>query len=518
MKYKWFSLTNKNLLLEDKMPQSASTNLDFMTLFQGLPAPYLLLSPDEQYVILGANEYYLNKTGKKKEDILNKPIFVVFPHIDDEKTDTKALRGSLDIVRKTKESHVMAPIRYDINEKLSYWTVTNFPVMKNGQVVCIVNCARDITEETLLKQQHKIELESLDAYKLAFANAPVGIAKVALNGKFLQANTVFCNLVGRTNEELITMDFQSITHADDLAEDVENVRKCLTKEQNEYNMEKRYVRKNGESIWVRLHVKILNDYENKPLQFIAYASDISESKKIKQQLEQTMERLSRNNEDLEHFAYVASHDLQEPLRTVNSYVQLFAVKYKDQVDEKGKQYITYISEATMRLRDLIRNLLDYSRSSKETVKEKTSFHEVLSEAIQGLKLKINTSKAKIIYDRWNDTPINGNILEISRVFQNLISNSLKFTPQDRKPQIKIAYEKGNGFTTFSVKDNGIGISKDNFENLFKMFYRVREAATNTEGTGIGLAICKRIVEKHGGRIFVESTPGQGAKFSFTLPD
>ena len=266
------------------------------------------------------------------------------------------------------------------------------------------------------------------------------------------------------------------------------------------------------------HVKILNDYENKPLQFIAYASDISESKKIKQQLEQTMERLSRNNEDLEHFAYVASHDLQEPLRTVNSYVQLFAVKYKDQVDEKGKQYITYISEATMRLRDLIRNLLDYSRSSKETVKEKTSFHEVLSEAIQGLKLKINTSKAKIIYDRWNDTPINGNILEISRVFQNLISNSLKFTPQDRKPQIKIAYEKGNGFTTFSVKDNGIGISKDNFENLFKMFYRVREAATNTEGTGIGLAICKRIVEKHGGRIFVESTPGQGAKFSFTLPD
>jgi PAS domain S-box-containing protein len=502
---------------------------DYRILFENAPSLFLILKPEPPFIILEASDIFLLATKTVRENIVGKSVFDVFP--EDPKNEHSAnsvniLRNSLTRVVEKKIADVMPIVRYDIRKpecegggfEERYWTTTNSPILKDGKLLYIFNQAGDVTEAMRLQNLGKPELESYEAYKLAFENAPLGIAKVALNGRFLQVNASFCNIVGRTSEELKLIDFQTITHPADLEQDNENVRKCLSGEIQSYCMEKRYIRKTGESIWVRLDVTLLRDSKELPFQFIAHATDISDSKAIKDELINTLEHLRKNNDDLEQFAYVASHDLQEPLRTVNSYVQLFAVKYKDLVDDKGKQYIQFITDATTRLRELIRSLLDYSRSGQTTVKQKASFHEVLDEALSGLQTKISVNKAKIIYDKWHDTPINGNILEISRVFQNLISNSIKFARPNHRPTIKIGYEKKEGFTVFFVKDNGIGIAEANLSKLFEMFYRAKDGAVNAEGTGIGLAICKRIIEKHGGTITVESVHGQGSKFYFTLPD
>jgi light-regulated signal transduction histidine kinase (bacteriophytochrome) len=235
--------------------------------------------------------------------------------------------------------------------------------------------------------------------------------------------------------------------------------------------------------------------------------------KPKSEAEQALE-LQRLAEDLEQFAYAASHDLQEPLRAVSNYASLLAEEYGDKLGDEGGLYVSYIVDSTARMRSMIDGLLAFSRVGRhERLAEEVDTDSVLDDAIVNLETAIEESGA-VITKGCHLPGVTGDAPMLTRLFQNLIANAIKFRRYDSPPQVHISAEdRGNGFWTFSVRDNGIGIDMNHAARIFVIFQRL---VKDRNGTGIGLSICKKIVEHHGGNIWVESEPNNGATFYFTL--
>jgi PAS domain S-box-containing protein len=247
--------------------------------------------------------------------------------------------------------------------------------------------------------------------------------------------------------------------------------------------------------------------------FVAVFDNITERKRAEEQLKKRTEELARSNAELEQFIYIASHYFQEPLRTVSNSSQLLARHYKDKLDAKADQFIGFIVDGTTRMQEMIDDLLAYSKIiTRIKPFEPTDCEAVFNEALTNVKDAIEESGALVIHDPL--PTVMADASQIVQLFQNLLSNAIKFRKE--KPRITVsAVQKGNEWL-FSVKDNGIGIAPEFMEYIFKIFER-EHASTEYPGTGIGLAICKKIVERHGGRIWVESEQGKGSTFYFTIP-
>lgn len=231
-------------------------------------------------------------------------------------------------------------------------------------------------------------------------------------------------------------------------------------------------------------------------------------------LEEAVGELSSSNRDLEQFAYIASHDLQEPLRMVANYVQLLERRYKDKLDQDAKDFIYYASDGAVRMQKLIDSLLEYSRLHSRQKQFKTvNLDRVLQRVLRDLEKRILESGAKITAGPLPG--IFGDEVQLGQVFQNLISNALKFKGED-PPKIQIASEEFPDHWKITVRDNGIGIEPEYQEKIFKIFQRLHSRA-EYPGTGIGLAVFKRIIERHGGTSGVVSEAGKGSSFWFTLP-
>lgn len=239
-----------------------------------------------------------------------------------------------------------------------------------------------------------------------------------------------------------------------------------------------------------------------------------ERHEVEEELLVNSQELARSNADLEQFAYVASHDLQEPLRMVTSYLQLLERRYEGKLDKNAEEFIDYAVDGAMRMHVLINDLLTYSRVTKQgATKVPISCESVMETVAANLKSVVKESQAEIFV-----TPLPavlGSEVQLVQLFQNLISNALKFRSQE-PPRIRVSAEMKDSNWLFSVADNGIGIEPEYREKIFVIFQRLH-ARTRYPGTGIGLAICKKIVEQHGGKIWVDSQPGQGSTFYFTLP-
>ncbi len=242
--------------------------------------------------------------------------------------------------------------------------------------------------------------------------------------------------------------------------------------------------------------------------------EIESRKRIESKLQKTLREVERSNKELEQFAYVASHDLQEPLRMVSSYTQLLGQRYESQLDGKAQKFINYAVDGAMRMQRLIDDLLAYSRvNSQGKVPEMVDSHAVLGETLRILSPIINENQANILSD---DLPVvRADAIQLSQLFQNLIGNAIKFRRTD-SPHIHISARDLGHEWRFSVKDNGIGLDQQYADKVFVIFQRLH-SRLEYPGTGIGLAVCKRIVERHGGRIWFESEPGKGSTFLFTLP-
>jgi len=241
--------------------------------------------------------------------------------------------------------------------------------------------------------------------------------------------------------------------------------------------------------------------------------DITERKEVDTRLMGAMADLERSNKDLEQFAYVASHDLQEPLRMVSSYTQLLAKHYEGRLDEKAKKFMDYAIDGAVRMQRLINDLLTYSRiGTRSAPLATTDTHALLGEAIRNLAAMIEEKHAIITND---DLPtVMADASQLMQVFQNLISNAIKFQG-DNVPHIHVSAQDKVSEWLFSIRDNGVGIDRQYADRVFVIFQRLH-TRHDYPGTGIGLALCKRIVERHGGRIWFESEPGKGSTFFFTV--
>ncbi|MGH7972531.1 MAG: sensor histidine kinase, partial [Limisphaerales bacterium] len=233
-----------------------------------------------------------------------------------------------------------------------------------------------------------------------------------------------------------------------------------------------------------------------------------------EQLRRTTANLQRSNTELQQFAYVASHDLFEPLRMVTSYLELLSQRCGHQLDALGREFIASALDGARRMDALIRDLLAYSRVDlRGRSLEPVNFERVFQEALDNLKVAIQESGAAI-----TDGPlprVRGDSVQLTQVLQNLIGNAIKFRGSE-PPRIEVTAEAREQEWVFRVRDNGIGIEPKQFDRLFVIFQRLH-TRQEYAGTGMGLAICKKIIERHGGRIWVESAPGQGSAFLFTLP-
>jgi PAS domain S-box-containing protein len=243
--------------------------------------------------------------------------------------------------------------------------------------------------------------------------------------------------------------------------------------------------------------------------------DVTERIDAKDALESLAEKLQQSNQELENFAYVASHDLQEPLRMVASYVQLLERRYRDKLDSDAQEFIDYAVDGANRMKELIESLLLYSRvQTRAKEPEPVNSEEVLQKVLLSLQPLITENEATITHDPLPEVMADQN--QLALVFQNLIENGITFRKEEEPPRIHISAVEENEHSKFSVSDNGIGIDPRYQERIFRMFQRLHTRAERP-GTGIGLAICKRVIERHGGRIWLESAPDQGTTFYFTIP-
>ena len=281
--------------------------------------------------------------------------------------------------------------------------------------------------------------------------------------------------------------------------------------------------KNGKEFPVEISLSPLETEDG--LLVSAAIRDISEKKKLENQIreininlekkvKQRTAELETKNKELEQFAYVASHDLQEPLRTTSSFVGFLQEEYYGKLDENANSYLNYISQATERMQTLIKDLLDYSRIGRKTILQEVDCNEILSDVMADLSSAIEETNAKISVIE--PLPVvKGYATELKQLFQNLISNSIKFHKENLAPEITISSKKLPGAWEFSFCDNGIGIDKQHHERIFIIFQRLHNRM-DYEGSGIGLSHCKKIVELHGGKLWVDSQPGEGSNFQFTL--
>lgn len=332
------------------------------------------------------------------------------------------------------------------------------------------------------------------------------------DGTINMINKSALELLGYSHTEIIGQKLSVIFPQEDLPKD-EKLIDTYIKKEFVSKAEVRYQTKNGEIIPVSISSTVLKDINNEIDGIVFVAQDISDYKRA-EKLARSSEALERSNKELEQFAYVASHDLQEPLRMISSYVQLLKRRYGDNLDGDANEFIDFAVDGAERMKTLIQDLLAFSRVGTNGEEFKiTSTQDVLDEVLSNLQISIKESSAVITNDTLPDLVVDRT--QILQLFQNLLTNAIKFSG-DKSPEIHIQVIDNYTEWLFCFNDNGIGIEQQYSDQIFVIFQRLHGLGEYT-GTGIGLSIAKRIVERHGGQIWVESEPGNGSSFKFIIP-
>lgn len=360
----------------------------------------------------------------------------------------------------------------------------------------------------------RVELEKLhEKYYDLYDFAPVGYFTLDLSNKITEANATGANLLGFPKENLIDRYFRWFVTNESKDAFLNSFKKAF-EDMEKQIVEIRLIKKSG--IIFDTHIEMLPYYENKLSPYDSNVLlklaviDITEQKKSERELK-------RSNNELQQFAYVASHDLQEPLRTIASFTQLLARRYEGKLDKDADEYIDFIVDASVRMKQQIEDLLEFSRiMTRGGEFKKLNVKNVVEEEIGNLKTLIDENNAEITCDSLPD--IYADHRQIARLFQNLIANSIKFRNPQTSPKIHISAKKDENTNEyiFSVSDNGIGIEPQYKDKIFTIFQRLH-TRDEYQGTGIGLAVAKKIIQRHGGRIWVESEFGKGSTFYFTIP-
>ncbi|MBF0476459.1 MAG: PAS domain S-box protein [Deltaproteobacteria bacterium] len=459
---------------------------------------------------------YLNEAGRRlvgldgREDITHLHITDFAPddqvnHISEEVIPTVEQRG-----RWRGETRLKKFIAgRNIEVAADVFVVKDF---QNGQPVCLATIMRDITEKKKTEERIK---RSEERFRRAIIDAPIPIMLHAEDGEVLCISTSWTELTGYSPDEIPTMsDWVNKAYGENRDEIKNGINKLFDLEGKVSEGEFVITAKNGRELtwdFSSAHLGCLPDGRRL---VISMAMDVTQRKEAEQALAGRTEELVRSNAELEQFAYIASHDLQEPLRKIINFVDLLEKRYKGHIDERADKYINYVVDGATRMQKLINDLLTYSRVGRaEYTFQPVNVQEILEGTLSDLHMAVKESGAVISFGPLPTIKVNQN--RFGQLLQNLIGNAIKFRSGE-PPRIHVSAEFEDGQWGFSVSDNGIGLEPRHAKRIFEVFQRLH-ARDEYPGTGIGLAICKKIVDRHGGRIWVESQPGNGATFCFTIP-
>ncbi len=365
----------------------------------------------------------------------------------------------------------------------------------------------DITEQEELK---KSILKSEENFRQIFDSVNESIIIINLDGKIIEVNKSAFKNFGFTKDQFPTLSFKKIIAKEYQHLFVKFLEELKTK--RSFNTEAEVLRKDGSTFFGQIRGSLVT-YNGTP-HIRTSINDITERKKYEQDLQSTLNDLENSNTELEQFAYVSSHDLQEPLRKIKNYTELLEYRYKGQLDEKAQIYISIITRGATRMQKLINDLLTISRiSTRGNTFEMVPIKKAVDDVIEMYDLKIYQENVSIVCNKL--PTLNVDEKQIIQLFQNLISNAIKFKDK-ADPVIEIDAVEKKDHWQFSITDNGIGFDMQFANRIFTVFQRLH-TREEYSGTGIGLAICKKIIERHNGKIWAESTPGFSSTFYFTLP-
>jgi PAS domain S-box-containing protein len=439
--------------------------------------------------------------------------------------------------------NIQVPVNFDDNKKLGIYNTTLSGIAFIDLTIFVIDSGflvqiQDITER-------KKGEESEEKYRSFFEDDLTGDFIATHEGRVIDCNSSFVGIYGFDNrEQALNSDISKFNKSSWI-----NLIARLKNERKIRDYQSWHKRQDGEKIYIIANVVGTFNDSDELIQVKGYIFDETERKKAEEELKESRDHLEekveeraaeiaeanqqlkeneqllkeaitnleRSNEELQSFAYITSHDLQEPLRTIASFSQLIERRYKGQLDPDADEFLEFISSAAKRMKDMIQGLLEYSRIGRvEKGFVETDMNLKVEKAVSNLHTSIDESNAEIFHDPLPEVIADPD--QMVRVFQNFIGNGIKFKKPQFNPRIHISAKPDNKGKEwiFSVEDNGIGMEKQYTDKIFEVFKRLH-TMDKYEGTGIGLAIIKRIIERHGGRIWVESSFDVGSTFYFTIP-
>jgi len=467
-------------------------------------APDMFASFDPKGKLINCNERMINMLGYQEASEL---IGMKFSDLYTNEEKSKAAKRFREFKKtgklnneerklKTKEEgfiqvSINAQILYDEDDKEMY-SICSF---------------RDVSE---LKKAEKKYIDKNRAFEQLLEGTMAGYWDWMIQEGTEYLSPSFKKMFGYEDHEMENKpeSWQKIIHQDDLP----GVFECFeehveSKGEVPFSNQVRYYHKDGSIVWIYCRGKIIEwSDDGKPIRMVGSHVDITPIKTIEMEL-------SRSNQELEQFAYVASHDLQEPLNTITDFVKLLGEEYEGQLDDEADKYIQFTLEASSRMRSLVQSVLSYSKIGRNDERSLVDCNKVMKNLEKDMKKRIVETKTKLTYQKL--PKVNGYAPELHSLFLNLISNAIKFRREKYSPTIEISVKELDTHWQFTIKDNGIGIAKKNRERVFDIFQRLNNM-DSYEGTGIGLAQCKKIVELHQGEIWIDGATKTGTKFSFTL--
>lgn len=447
--------------------------------------------------IAEANDAFLRMSGFGREDLDKSPLRW------DILTPPEWIPITLDRKNQLAATGRATPYEKEyIRKDGSRWWGLFAPKMLNERQG--VEFILDISER---KQAEEALQESESRFRRAFSHAAVGLVLSSPGGRLLYYNCAYCDILGYNADELRDKDFFTLTHPDDIPRNRELHRQLLSGAIQNFVIEKRYIRKSGQFVWVRATATVMAEEAGRPSQIIGIVENIQDRKEAEA-------ALLRSQEELGQFAHTVAHDLQTPLRGLLSYSQLLGRKYRGKLDSEADEMLQFIVDSGRSMEQLIRALLRYAEVGEEESGRKLVR---LGDVIDGLRVimqqEIGESGAEITC---GDLPtIEADPIHLTQLFQNLVGNAIKYRKTDAAPRIRIFAEPRRTACLLSVEDNGQGMDPRYSEGIFQPLRRLH--GKEVPGSGIGLAICKKIVDRYGGRIWVESEPGVGSTFRFTIP-
>jgi two-component system, chemotaxis family, sensor kinase Cph1 len=466
--------------------------------------PLVTISPEGK--ITDVNEATVKVTGRGSKDLVGTDFADYFTEPE------KAREGYQRVFSEGSVTDYALTLRH-VEGRLTD-VLYNASLYKDaaGKVLGVFAAARDVTEHKRYHEQAEEALRRAGAYNRSLLEASLDpLVTISPEGKITDVNEAAVRITGVPREELMGTDFSGyFTDPDKARAGYQQVfREGWVQD---YELAVRH--RDGHTTPVLYNASVYRDENGEVVGVFAAARDITERKRAGEALQKYTQELARSNADLQQFAYVASHDLQEPLRMVASFTQLLARRYQGKLDADADEFIGYAVDGARRMQALINDLLAYSRVSTRSKEYAIVDCEAALEDVLGnLQTVIDETKAQVTHDPlpkvWADS------WQLAQLLQNLLGNALKFRGS-APPRVHLSAQNSNGEWRFAVRDHGIGIDPQFADRIFAIFQRLHPAV-EYPGTGMGLAIAKKIVERRGGRIWVESQEGKGATFYFTIP-